>query len=331
MVRLLVHGWFEPPLAGGLHGSTLIQQILSVIGERGGATAGGLWATLVKGGAFEGLDRDDFVLLLRHMGEKQLLTQDSSGLLLHGELGEKLVNHYEFYAAFASDEEFRLLCEGRTLGSLPVSHPLVPNQRIIFAGRRWRVIDVDAEKKVIVVTPDKGGAPPSFDGGGAMVHDVVRQEMRAVLRQSEPVPFLDQRAAALLAEARDFYCRANLDAVQLFQRGNEAALLTWRGDWVNDGLAMLLAGAGLPATNEGVALTIPGVSTDRLFDALAEIAEMTVLDPGTVLADAKNTLREKWDWAMPDLMLRKSFASLRLDLVGAQGVVKQLVSMDRGG
>ncbi|MFM5687926.1 helicase-related protein, partial [Aeromonas caviae] len=31
MVRLLIGGWFEPPLAGGLHASTLVQQILSVI------------------------------------------------------------------------------------------------------------------------------------------------------------------------------------------------------------------------------------------------------------------------------------------------------------
>lgn len=328
MVRLLLRGWFEPPRVGGLHGSTFIQQILSVIAERGGATAGELWATLVKGGAFKGLGRDEYVLLLRHMGEKKLLTQDSSGVLLHGELGEKLVNHYEFYAAFASDEEFRLLCEGRTLGSLPVSHPLVPNQRIIFAGRRWRVIDIDAEKKVIVVTSDKGGAPPSFDGGGAMVHDVVRQEMRTVLRENESVTFLDQGAAVLLAEARDFYRRANLDVVQLFQRGNETVLLTWRGDWVNDGLAVLLAASGLPATNEGVALTVPGVSTDRLFDALTEIAEMAVLDPVIVLADAKSILREKWDWAMPDEMLKRSFASLNLDLEGTRALAKSITGRD---
>ncbi|MGL6392476.1 helicase-related protein [Aeromonas hydrophila] len=28
MVRLLISGWFEPPLTGGLHASTLVQQIL---------------------------------------------------------------------------------------------------------------------------------------------------------------------------------------------------------------------------------------------------------------------------------------------------------------
>jgi ATP-dependent Lhr-like helicase len=248
------------------------------------------------------------------MGDKQLLTQDSSGLLLHGELGEKLVNRYEFYAAFTSDDEFRLLCEGKILGSLPVSHPLLPDQRVIFAGHRWRVLDVDSENKVVMVTPDRGGAPPAFDGGGAVVHDVVRQEMRAVLAESTPVPFLDQGAAALLAEARDYYRRTNLRTSQVFQWGHEAVLVTWRGDAVNDGLVMLLATMGLRANNEGVALAVPGVPTDRLLGAVARVGEMTDLDPVHILAEAKNILREKWDWAMPDELLRKSFASQNLEL-----------------
>lgn len=326
MVRLLIRGWFEPPRVGGLHASTLVQQLLSVIAERGGATAAELWATLVKDGAFSTLSRDEFVLLLRHLGDKQLLIQESSGLLLHGELGEKLVNHYEFYAAFASDEEFRIVCEGRLLGSLPVSHPLIPNQRIIFGGRRWRVIDVDSEKKIIVVAPDKGGTPPAFDGGAGMVHDVVRQEMRQVLMEADAVPFLDAGAAALLNEAREFYQLADLSKNWLFNKGNDAVLLTWRGDWVNDGLAMLLAHVGLSATNEGVALTVSGISSDRLSDALADIADLPALDPVQVLAEAKNVLREKWDWALPEPLLMKSFSSLRLDLTAAQSLASKLIA-----
>ncbi len=147
-----------------------------------------------------------------------------------------------------------------------------------------------------------------------MVHDVVRQEMRTVLAESTQVPFLDQSAAALLAEARDYYRRMNLQTSQVFQWGHEAVLVTWRGDAVNDGLVMLLATMGLRANNEGVALTVPGASTERLLDAVARISEMTDLDPVHVLAEAKNILREKWDWAMPEELLRKSFASLSLDL-----------------
>ena len=329
MIRLLIAGWFEPPRVGGLHGSTLVQQILSIIAERGGASAGQLWSILAAAGCpFEGVSRDDFVLLLRHMGELRLLTQDSSGMLLHGEIGEKLVNHYEFFAAFASEEEFRLVCDGKALGSLPVSRPLLPQQCVIFAGRRWRVINVDTEKKLIVVAPDKGGAPPSFDGGGAMVHDRVRQEMRSVLAGDDVVRFLDQGAQGLLNEGRSYYKRAGLDRNQVIQHGAEVQLLTWRGDWLNDALALMLAQHRLTASNEGLVISVSGGSKERVLDALDDIAQLETLDPEKLLADAKNTLREKWDWAMPEAMARRSFASLCLDLEGARDTARQLVKLD---
>lgn len=326
MVQLLIRGWFEPPRVGGLHASTLIQQILSVIAERGGASAAQLWNILVKSGTFDQISRDDFLALLKHLGDKQLLVQDSSGLLLHGELGEKLVNHYEFYAAFSSDEEFRLVCDGRALGSLPVSHPLKEGQHIIFAGRRWRVLDVDSEKKVISVTRDKGGAPPNFDGGSAMVHDVVRQTMREVLQGNEEIRFLDGTATNLLTEAREFYRAAGLDTNRVFGAGNSTILLTWSGDWVNDGLVMLLSMFGIHATNEGLAVTAQGAPVDRVLDALSDIAELQELVPEETLDGALNIEREKWDWAMSEILLRKSFASMSLDLRGAQALASSLTN-----
>jgi ATP-dependent Lhr-like helicase len=39
MVRLLLEQWVEPPRKGALHASTLVQQALSVIAQKGGATA----------------------------------------------------------------------------------------------------------------------------------------------------------------------------------------------------------------------------------------------------------------------------------------------------
>lgn len=107
MVHLLLDRWVEPPRDGVLHASTLVQQILSVIAERGGSLAGDLWTVLVRGGAFAGITREDFLALLTHLGQQQILQQESSGLLLPGALGEKLLNRYDFYAAFVSSEEFR--------------------------------------------------------------------------------------------------------------------------------------------------------------------------------------------------------------------------------
>jgi ATP-dependent Lhr-like helicase len=110
-------------------------------------------------------------------------------------LGEKLINQFDFYSAFNTGEEFRIIAEGNVLGSLPIEKPLTPGQRIIFGGRRWKVQDIDTHGKVIYVIRDRGGVPPSFDGIGGKVHDRVRQEMKQVLAETEPISFLDSKAA----------------------------------------------------------------------------------------------------------------------------------------
>lgn len=320
MVRLLIAGWFEPPMVGGLHASTFVQQILSMIAERGGATAADLWSTLVQNGPFGNISRDDFIDLLRCLGEKELLVQESSGLLLHGPLGEKLVNHYEFYSAFLSDEEFRLVCDGRALGSLPVNRPLVIDQRIIFAGRRWRVLEVEERKKLVIVAPDKGGAPPLFDGASGKVHDRVREEMRNVLSEQTEIPFVDIEAARLLEEAREYYSSASLATRGLISAGSSVLILTWRGDWTNDALALLLGRCGFNAVNEGVGVRVYQSDGNRVLDALGEVATETENDPVALLSGVKNLLREKWDWALPKSLMQKSFASSLLDLQGAREV-----------
>lgn len=101
--------------------------------------------------------------------------------------------------------------------------------------------------------------------------------------------------------------------------------MTWRGDWVNDALALLLAQHRLTASNEGLLVSVTGGAVERVLDALEEISELDELDPVALLADAKNILREKWDWAMPDAMARRSFSSLSLDLAGARDTARQLI------
>lgn len=316
MIRLLVSNWFEPPRAEGLHASTLVQQVLSVIAQRGGASAAQLWGGLVASGTFKSVSKSDFFALLKGLGEKKLIVQDSSGLMLPGEIGERLINHYEFYSAFTSDEEFRLVREGKPLGSIPVSRPLMKGQRIIFGGRRWRVLDVDIEKKVIVVTAARGGQPPQFDGLGAMVHDHVREEMRAVLTETTPCPFIDGKAQELLSEARKSF--RSLGLVNEFTYGSDSKthLLTWRGDQTNDALVLMFNYVGLACESSGLALSLSGSRKD-VADALEQVAKLDPDDVEGLLAGVENLIKEKWDWALPRPLLMKSYASSQLNFKGA--------------
>lgn len=323
MIRLLVAGWFEPPRSQGMHASTLVQQCLSTIAQMGGASAAQLWNDLIASGSFASVTKGDLMLLLKGMGEKELIVQDSSGLLLPGELGERLINHYEFYTAFTSDEEFRLLRDGKPLGSLPVSRPLSKGQRIIFGGRRWQVQDVDLEAKVIVVTPTRGGEPPQFDGLGAQIHDRVRMEMRSVLSETAPCPFLDKQAQSLLQEARQTFHALGLGEKSIVGSASASHLVTWQGDYTNDALALLLRHVGIQCENSGLFLDIAFGAEDSL-KALRAVAQLDVSNLEPILENVENMNREKWDWALPRPLLMRSFASSHLDLQGAVEIARKI-------
>lgn len=321
MIFLLLEGWFEPPVTHGAHLSTLVQQMLSAIAQNGGATIGQLYALLCAPRTpFEGTTKEGFIDLVRHLGQKELVVQDSSGLLLHGPLGEKFVNHYTFYAAFAADEEFRLVAGSRTLGTLPVSQMLSIGQRILFAGKTWIVESVDEPQKVIFVKYARGGAPPLFSGGVGRVHTKVRQRMRQLLESTEKVVFIDEVAQRFLAEARANFHLMNLHTEHLVDQGRELLVLTWLGDSANEALACFMRLRGFTAAPAGPGIEVmKGEKTvDNILDALLDsaLAEQPTL--AALLEGAKNLEREKWDWALPPELLKKAYASVNLNIGEAQ-------------
>jgi ATP-dependent Lhr-like helicase len=318
MIRLLISGWVEPPPPEALHASTLVQQTLSMIAQRGGANAAELWGTLVRSGIFGQIERSEFSELLRAMGLRDLITQDHGGTLLPGLLGEKVINQFDFYSAFTSGEEFRIIAEGQVLGSLPIERPLTSGQRIIFGGRRWKVQDVDARGKIVFVVGDRGGVPPSFDGIGGAVHNRVRQEMKQVLAQAETVPFLDAKAAEFLEEARGWFTAAGLNELRWMIDGSNILLLGWQGDSIHDALALLLTARGMHALNEGAAIRIFSTDQQRLTTLLSEIASGATPTADDLHIKPEQAIREKWDWILPAELRLRSYVSSQLDLGGAQ-------------
>ncbi len=320
MILLLLDKWYEPPVVGGQHLSTLVQQLLALIAQYGGVMAPQAFRLLCGTGApFEGLDSAGFIQLLKGLGDRDLIMQDATGLLLHGAKGEAAVNHYSFYAAFATDEEYRLLAGTRVLGSMPVNELVTVGQLLIFGGRTWKVEDIDEERKTISVTPSRIGKPPLFGGGSGRVHTRVRERMHALLSGSEDIPFLDVNARRFLAEGRKEYAAMGLETAQLLDRGKEMLLLTWLGDSENLALACWLGTHGYQAWSHslGVEIVKDSRPVSEVFTVLRTMTAEAPPDAETLLAAAKNLASEKWDWALPEALLKRSYASLRLNVAGA--------------
>lgn len=327
-IRLLLGNWFEPPREGGLHLSTLVQQILSMIAERGGVMAAEISRTLVTHGPFAGFPPTDLGKLLRELGRLELLVQDSSGALLLGTVGERVVGHYDFYAAFASREEWQIVQDGRALGTLPIDSPVFEGLCIIFGGRRWKILSVCCEPAVLTVAPDPTGLPPKFDSGRPMVHERVRQEMRQILEEDIELGFLDARAQGLLREAREFYRYARLSERMILKDSEALLVLPWAGDLAQNALVLLLRSLGLKVgSNDGLVVRCEGWNLDRLTDACSDIVNLNAVDLVAMLKEVENLGQSKWDWTLPRELLVQSFASMHLDIVGAKNIAARVASV----
>ncbi|QDY09536.1 DEAD/DEAH box helicase [Micromonospora sp. HM134] len=329
MVDLLLAKWYEPPDTESMHLSTLTQQILSVIAQRGGAQPQQLYDALSGHGPFARVDKSTFIALLRCMGKQDLLTQDSQGLLLPGGVGDRLVNHYSFYTAFTTPEEFRLVADGRTIGSLPVDNPITPGMLLIFSGRRWKIVAIDTRQKVIDLVRSGGGRPPSFSGSGGEVADAVRQRMRTIYTTTETPRYLDRQAQTLLQEGRAAFNRYALDSHAILGWGNDTLLFPWRGDRIMNTLAVALTREGLEVGHDGVALTIRGTDPAGLWETLRQLADETPPDPSALASAVPNKASEKHDQYLTDDLLTIAYAARALDVPEAWHALRSMAAMPR--
>ncbi len=331
VVELLLARWYEPPNLTSLHLSTLIQQILSVIAQRGGARPAELYGALCGHGPFAQIDQKTFIALLRSMGEADLIAQDHGGLLLAGGIGDRLLNHYSFYAAFKTVEEYRLVANGRTLGTLPIDHAIVPDMLLIFSGRRWQVMSVDSGQKVIELVPSAGGRVPRFASTGGAVADMVRRKMRELYRSGDPPRYLDLTARTLFDEGRDAYRRLRLDEEPILGSGRDTLVFPWRGDKIMDTLSLALAGRRLTVGREGAALVVHGATPDQVWkhlDALLAEKAPSALDLAALAGDR---IADKYDGYLSDDLAVRAYAARAIDVPETWSAIQDLAATRPSG
>lgn len=317
MVELLLAGWYEPPDTTGLHLSTLIQQVLSITAQHGGATAGQLFDVLCARGPFDRVGRATFATLLRDMGRHDLIRQQHDGVLLPGAAGDRLVNHYSFYASFRTSQDYRLVADGYTLGSLPVDRPILPGTLLIFSGARWRVLSVDAAQRVIELTAAEAGRPPVFPGCGGEIADEVRRTMRRLYGSTEVPRYLDAAARTLLAEGRAAFRESGHAATRIFASGPDAVLFPWRGDRIMNTLSVVLTGQGRRVGQDGLAITVGDCTPAELWQLIRTLAAAPRPDPVWLAGTVRAKAHEKYDRYLSAELLDLAYAARALDVPGA--------------
>ncbi|MBC1183275.1 MAG: DEAD/DEAH box helicase [Brevundimonas sp.] len=334
-VRLLLSRFVETPGDDPAVVTVAIHQILSIITEQGGARADALYKTLCAAGPLAALTPGDFVELLRWIAapEVGLIEQAPDGTLMLAATGEELTAARDFYAVFETDQEWRLIHGTRALGSIPISNVLAVGSLLAFAGRRWRVADVDDRAKVLTVTPHPAGRLPKFDRQSVEpIDDRLAAEIRAVYLDDDLPAFLDETAVQLLQEGRAVFHALDLAENALVASGADTHIFTWRGTAMNDVLAVCLTAAGLDCEAHDLGVTVSDATP-------LEVAAFIKKLPGDVAADdlsefVANLQKAKYDMFAPPSLLRRLWARRHKGAVGClsswAGSVSQSANLLQG-
>lgn len=320
--ELMLKGWVEPPDTGQLDLSTFVQQILSVVTETGGIRADRLFDRLVVRGAFN-LDQKLFAEILRSIATKDLIEQMPEGDIILGVKGQRIVEQFDFYSAFMGGEEFRVVHGGTPIGSLPAA--TVPNvdDHLLLAGRRWAIVQVDQDRRVILVRPAKGSKAPIFGGSAGEIHSRIRESMREVLIGNQPYSYLNDGAHAILQRARRTAIDIDLAHTRLIALGKKACIwFTFTGTRTQRTLELMAKLGGIHAVDRGIALHV-SASAEETRQAMLQIASRPPSEK-VIVKEIRYKRVRKYDWYLTDSLLDRGLATSAIDIQGALGSIRLL-------
>jgi ATP-dependent Lhr-like helicase len=326
LARLMFQKWQEPHDKNKLDLSTLVHQILSCLRESGGMPALALFTVLIKHGAFRNVEETLFRAVLRSLGAKQIIEQMPTGEIILTPEGEGITAGRDFYAAFASSEEFSVRHNNDEIGKLQST--LIPpvGENLILGGRRWRVDDVDALAKIVRVSPAAGGKAPVFRGSAGEIHNCVAEEMAAVLNDLSNPIYLDEAGHFLLKAARETASRSGVLNPGFIERQDSVQWFPWLG---TRGLLTLELHArceGLSVERDELSITYKKTTTERWRSHLAAISSgrRTALD---LARQMSVKTFDKFDDLLTDEILDEANARDRLDLEIAKERSMQTLSL----
>jgi ATP-dependent Lhr-like helicase len=273
-VELQREGWCEAPVTSALHLSTAVQQIVSMICERGGCAEDWLFQALCVDGSFWMVSREVFRDVIEDLIERSVLVRamDDSAFLRLGDEGERLISHYKFFAAFSTPTEYRVVAENGCIGTVVPAKSLKPGAPLLFAGRRWRITAVSHAAKLVQVVASGGDHPPRFPGSLIPVANEVVRRMLDLYQREDLPSFGDSLTLLRLREARCHFQAAGLTEQRILANPNGATLFPWLGTHAMTTLQLCLVHGGLKVERSFLSLEVSCESVDQLFSHLGRIA-----------------------------------------------------------
>jgi len=248
---LYKESFIEPPEKNEKPYDILVHQALSITKGHSGIRLTDLIKQLKENFAFTQIEVFEIEEILNQLIEIDFLEKLQHEVLI-GVEGEKVVNSREFYSVFKTEDNFKVVNAGNTIGAIPFSPQIIENENILLSAKIWKIKFVDHKAKKIEVIPTNDGKKPMFFGGGATIHKKIREKMLEILYSQTEFNFLDQPSCDEIEIFRKDFSVFNVQDLQtdrpLLTTEKHLQLFTFSGTKINRTIQLLLNIAGIKNT-----------------------------------------------------------------------------------
>lgn len=248
---LYKEGFIEPPQKNEKPYDILVHQALSITKGHSGIRLTELISQLKENTAFEQIELTEIEEIIKHLIEIDFIEKLQHEVII-GVEGEKVVNSRDFYSVFKTEENFKVVNAGNTIGEIPFSPQIIEDENILLSAKIWKIKFVDHKAKKIEVIPTKDGKKPMFFGGGATIHQRIREKMFEVLYSKTDYDFLDQPSCDEIEILRKDFSVFNITDLlsdrPLLTAEKYLQLFTFTGTRINRTIQFLLNIAGIKNT-----------------------------------------------------------------------------------
>lgn len=245
---LYKEGFIEPQSISPNAYDILLHQALSITKGYSGLKVVDLISKLRSNYAFSNIDHNHVLRIIDYLIECDLLEKLRDEVLI-GVAGEKIVNSMEFYSVFKSEENFKVVNAGNTIGEIPLSPQMREEENILLAARIWKIKYVDLNTKRIEVIKAVDGKPPVFSGQGGDVHLSIRTKMISILRSTEAFDFLDVASNIKIEEMRAEFSKFSINNTEtdrpICAENKKLEFYTFTSSRINRTLALLFHVSGI--------------------------------------------------------------------------------------
>ena len=313
IIELMREQRYEIPSIARYHFSTLIQQILAVIAQFGGFYPKDGWTLLCQNGAFKNVTSELFLELLKSLGEKDVISQLNTGLIVVGKVGERILKSPDFYVAFVSPVDFTVINKANSKRIGMIQYVPSVGKVILLSGKRWLVESFDMATSKICVSYIKSGGTAMFAGEGMDIDRIIVGKMWEIYLADTIYSYLDERTDAKehLNQSRIFFNRNNLGATSFLQYGNENYFFNWTGTKANRTLA-LLAQYCLNKQCDYGNFYVSNLTAEDI-ELLRQANKPDLVELASMLPRQLKT-RQKYDYLLSDKLLNIEYANTYLDI-----------------